>query len=257
MVMKPGNTLEIPPDPQGLTWSDRAQLLSDRAAAVDFLVRRSVALRDMLWTGLATAVIAGACLMTSAAVGWYRGLGDPQGADLVVAVAVGLVLLPAAGAAAVAFVRVVRRGRAAQKLLEAWTALDRQPSARSLPAGDIPQPLASTWDLMRSGRPWKETVPLDGRRYLLFLAGTSLAWVVVPVAPVMIGAVVVLAAPAGDFSDGNGPYVQLGVVGAGGVLVVAGLWAIGKGVRHYMWALREARARVSEEKAWPVTPARW
>ncbi len=45
--------------------------------------------------------------------------------------------------------------------------------------------------------------------------------------------------------------------GAGGVLVVAGLWAIGKGVRHYMWALREARARVSEEKAWPVTPARW
>ncbi|MEG3629606.1 hypothetical protein [Streptomyces poriticola] len=256
--MKPGNTLSLPPDPQTLTWFDRAKLLTDRAAAVAILSRRSVAMRDMLWTGLATVVIAGGWLVVSAGIGWYRGLDDPGGADLVVTVMLAVISLLVMGVAAVAFVRMVRRGRAAQELLEAWTALDRQPASRSLPPGNIPQPLASTWDLMRAGQPWKESVPLDGRRYLVFLSGKSLAWMMVPVVPLRTGAVVALAALMGDVGqEDSGIYLQLGGVGAGTVIVAASVWAIGKGLRHYVWALGEARARVSEEKTWPVMPAHW
>jgi hypothetical protein len=155
-------------------------------------------------------------------------------------------------------VRVVRRGRAAQRLLEAWSELDRLPPARSLPPGNIPQPLVSTWDLMRSGQPWKDTVPLDGRRYLVFLSGKTLVWMMAPVAPLLAGAVLVLVALTGDLGQGDGGVCpQVGAAGAGAVIAAVGFWGVGRGARHYAWALREARARVSEEKTWPAVPARW
>lgn len=256
--MNPGNLPGLPPDPRTLSWYDRAALLTARAAAMDVLARRSMALRDMLWTLLAAAVIAGSWLVAWIGLGWYLGLDDPEGAELLVTMVLVAVSLLAVGAASMAFVRVVRRGRAAQRLLESWTALDRLPPGRSLPPGNIPQPLASTWDLMRGGQPWKDTVPLDGRRYLVFLSGKSLVWMMVPVAPLLIGAVLVLLAVTGDLGQGDsGAYAQAGMAGAGAVITAVGLWGVGKGLRHYAWALREARVRVSEEKTWPVVPARW
>ncbi|MFE0799032.1 hypothetical protein [Streptomyces sp. NPDC058812] len=256
--MNPGNPPDLPPDPRTLSWYDRAALLTARAAATDVLDRRGMALRNMLWAWLATALIAGGWLVAWVGLGWYLGLDGPEDAELLVAVVLVVVSLLAAGAGAAGLVRVVRRGRIEQRLLEAWSALDRLPPARSLPPGNIPQPLASTWDLMRAGQPWKDTVPLDGRRYLVFLSGKSLVWMMAPVVPFLIGAVLVLVALTGDLGQGDGAAcVQVGVAGAGVVIAAVGLWGVGKGVRHYAWALREARARVSEEKTWPVVPARW
>ncbi|MGW0730933.1 hypothetical protein [Streptomyces sp. NPDC002851] len=269
--MRTGNKGTLPPDPQTVGWADRAGLLTSRAAAVEVLSGRAMALRDMLWVLLATAVVAAGWGVSSATVGWYLDLDDRGGAALLVVFMVVTVSVLAMGLGLVVCVLVARRGRAAQRLLEAWTALDRQPLARSLPPGNIPQPLASTWDLMRAGQPWQEnTGPLGGpglyggRRYLVFLSGKSLAWMIVPLVPLMFGVVMALAALTRDAGqEGNGPVVQVAqmaqvaMAGAGAVFAAAGLWAIGKWLRHYLWALREARARVSEERAWPVTPARW
>ncbi|WP_121748533.1 hypothetical protein [Streptomyces sp. E2N166] len=255
--MNPGNPPDLPPDPRTLSWYDRAALLTARAAATDVLAPRSMALRNMLWAWLATAVIAGGWLLAWVGLGWYLDLDDPEGADLFVTALLVVVSLLAVGVAAVAFGRVVRRGRAAHRLLEAWTALDRLPPARALPPGNIPQPLASTWDLMRAGQPWKNTVPLDGRRYLVFLSGKSLMWMMAPVAPLLAGTVLVLVALAGDLGQKDGgAYTQVAVAGAGAAIAAVGLWGVGKGLRHYTWALREARARISEEKTWPVLTTR-
>lgn len=250
--MSPGNPPDLPPDPRTLVWYDRAALLTARSAATDVLAPRSMALRNLLWSWLATAVVGGGWCFAWVGLGWYLDLDDPQGADLLVTVVLVVVSLLVAGVAAAAFRRVVRRGRAAHRLLEAWTALDRLPPARALPPGNIPQPLASTWDLMRAGQPWKNTVPLDGRRYLAFLSGKSLMWMMAPVAPLLAGGILVLVALTGDLGQENGgTCAQVAVAGAGIAIAAVGLWGMAKGLRHYTWALREARARVSEEKTWP------
>ncbi|MER6322630.1 hypothetical protein [Streptomyces coelicoflavus] len=250
--MSPGNPPDLPPDPRTLVWYDRAALLTARSAATDVLAPRSMALRNLLWSWLATAVVAGGWCFAWVGLGWYLDLDDPEGADLLVTVVLVVVSLLVAGVAAAAFRRVVRRGRAAHRLLEAWTALDRLPPARALPPGNIPQPLASTWDLMRAGQPWKNTVPLDGRRYLAFLSGKSLMWMMAPVAPLLAGGILVLVALTGDLGQENGgTCAQVAVAGAGFAIAAVGLWGMAKGLRHYTWALREARARVSEEKTWP------
>ena len=67
-------------------------------------------------------------------------------------------------------------------------------------------------------------------------------------------AIAALSADVGQ--EDGGAYLQLAGVGAGAVVVAASAWALGKGTRHYAWALREARARISEEKAWPTLPSR-
>ncbi|EHN76459.1 hypothetical protein SMCF_4030 [Streptomyces coelicoflavus ZG0656] len=250
--MSPGNPPDLPPDPRTLVWYDRAALLTARSAATDVLAPRSMALRNLLWSWLATAVVAGGWCFAWVGLGWYLDLDDPEDADLLVTVVLVVVSLLVAGVAAAAFRRVVRRGRAAHRLLEAWTALDRLPPARALPPGNIPQPLASTWDLMRAGQPWKNTVPLDGRRYLAFLSGKSLMWMMAPVAPLLAGGILVLVALTGDLGQENGgTCAQVAVAGAGIAIAAVGLWGMAKGLRHYTWALREARARVSEEKTWP------
>ncbi len=251
--MNPGNPPGLPPDPQTLSWYDRSSLLRARAAATDVLASRSMALRHMLWSWLAAMVVAGGWCFAWVGLGWYLGLDDPEGAELLVAAVFVIVSLLAAGVAASAFRRVVRRCRAAHRLLEAWTALDRLPQARALPPGNIPQPLASTWDLMWSGQPWKHTVPLDGRRYLVFLSGKTLMWMTAPVAPLAAGSLLVLVALTGDLGQENGgAYAHVAVAGAGATIAAVGLWGLAKGLRHYTWALREARARISEEKTWPV-----
>ncbi|MGW3522951.1 hypothetical protein [Streptomyces olivaceus] len=256
--MNAGNPPDLPPDPRTLSWYDRAGLLSSVAAATDVLARRSMALRNMLWAGLATAVVAGGWLVAWAGLGWYLDLDNPQGGDLLVVVLLMAVSFLAAAVAAAVFVRVVKRGSAAQRLLEAWTRLDRLAPARSLPPGNVQQPLASTWDLMRAGQPWKNTVPLDGRRYLVFLSGKSLMWMMAPVAPLMMGVVLVLVALTKDLDRKDGGFcLQIGVAGGGSAFAALGLWGVGKGLRHYAWALGEARARVSEEKSWPSAPAQW
>ncbi|CAL9543604.1 hypothetical protein [Streptomyces hyderabadensis] len=255
--MNPGTPPDLPPDPRTLSWYDRAALLTARAAAADVLTSRSMALRNMVWAWLAAVVVAGGWFFAWAGLGWYLGLEDAADADLLVTVVLVLVALLAAGAALAAFARLVRRGRAAHRLLEAWTALDRLPPARALPPGNIPQPLASTWDLMRAGQPWKNTVPLDGRRYLVYLSGKSLMWMAAPVAPLLVGVVLVLVALVGGLGqEDGGAYSQVAVAGAGTAIAAVGLWGVGKGLRHYTWALREARARISEEKTWPLLTAR-
>ncbi|MFG2678214.1 hypothetical protein [Streptomyces sp. NPDC048392] len=255
--MNPGTLQNLPPDPRTLIWHDRAALLTARSAATDVLSRRSMALRNMLWAWLATMVIAGGWLFAWLGLGRYFDLDDPEGADLLVTAVLVVVPLLAAGVATAGFGRVVRRGRVAHRLLEGWTALDRLPPARALPPGDVPQPLASTWDLMRAGRPWKNTVPLDGRRYLVFLSGKSLTWMTASVAPLLAGTVLVLVALLGDLGQKDGgAYTQVAVAGAGATIAAVGLWGMGKGLRHYTWALREARARIAEEKTWPVVTTR-
>ncbi|MEV8122602.1 hypothetical protein AB0P07_00535 [Streptomyces sp. NPDC085944] len=254
--MSPGNPHDLPPDPRTLAWYDRAALLTARSAAADVLAPRSMALRNMLWSWLATAVVAGGWCCAWVGFGWYLDLDDPEGADLFVAGVFVIVSLLAAAAAAAVFRRVVRRGRAAHRLLEAWTVLDRLPPARALPPGNIPPPLATTWDLMRAGQPWKHTVPLDGRRYLVFLSGKALMWMMAPVAPLMAGVLLVLVALTGLGQENGDAYTQVAVTGAGAAIAAVGLWGVGKGLRHYTWALREARARVSEEKTWPVPTSR-
>ncbi|MFJ6069872.1 hypothetical protein ACIQFU_03350 [Streptomyces sp. NPDC093065] len=251
--MNPETWPGLPPDPRALSWYDRAALLTARAAALEVLAPRSMALRNMLWTWPATAVVAGGWCLAWVGLGGYLDLDDPGEADLFVAAALAIVSLLAAATAAVAFGRVARRGRSTQRLLEAWTALDRLPPARALPPGAIPQSLATTWDLMRAGQPWKHTVPVDGRRYLVFLSGKSLLWMTVPVAPLMAGIVLALVALTGDLGQENGvAYAQVAVAGAGAAIAALGLWGVGKGLRHYTWALREARARISEERTWPA-----
>ncbi|MEU7207336.1 hypothetical protein AB0B06_02935 [Streptomyces sp. NPDC044989] len=252
-----GNPHDLPPDPGTLSWYDRAALLTARGAATDVLAPRSMALRNLLWSWLAALAAAAGWYFAWVGLGWYLGLDDPENADLFVASALMIVALLAAAAAAMVFRRVVRRGRATHRLLEAWTALDRRPPARALPPGNIPQPLATTWDLMRAGQPWKHTVPLDGRRYLVFLSGKALMWMMAPVAPLMAGIVLVLVALAGDLGqDDGGACAKVAVAGAGAAIAAVGLWGVCKGLRHYTWALREARARISEEKTWPVLPTR-
>ncbi|MBD0842752.1 hypothetical protein [Streptomyces sp. TRM68416] len=251
--MKPGRRPDLPPAPENLTWFDRARLLADRAAAIKVLERHSFALRDLLWTGLATAGIAGGWLMALAVIGWYLSLNEPEGMELGVAVALMVALLLAEAAAVLVFVRVTRRGRVAQRLLEEWTALDRQPTARSLPSQILPgPPAASTWDLMRAGQPWQETVPVNGRRYLVFMSAGAMTWMLASIAPLMFGTVMMLATFTGDVST----TARVGAVGGGAVLATVGLWVMGKGWRHYAWALKEARIRVLEEKTWPVASAR-
>ncbi|MCX5036112.1 MULTISPECIES: hypothetical protein [Streptomyces] len=112
--MSHGIPHDLPPDPRTLVWYDRAALLTARSAAADVLAPHSMALRNLLWSWLATAVVAGGWCFAWVGLGWYLDLDDPEGADLLVTVVLVAVSLLVGGVAAAAFRRVV--DEAAQRI---------------------------------------------------------------------------------------------------------------------------------------------
>ncbi|MGH4032447.1 hypothetical protein ACQB60_26305 [Actinomycetota bacterium Odt1-20B] len=146
----------LPPAPHPLAWPDRASLLTTRAAAVAELTRGALRLRDLGWAALTILVVGASWLILTGAVTWLGDLADlgvPDSPDAVewgVGTTAAALALAVAGLALAGFARVLRRGRLTRRLLAEWTALDRDPAARSLPPGAIPDELASPWDLLRA-----------------------------------------------------------------------------------------------------------
>ncbi|MFE0099459.1 hypothetical protein [Streptomyces sp. NPDC059009] len=248
----------LPPVPHPLAWPDRASLLTTRAAAVAQLTRGALRLRDLGWAGLTTLAVSASWLILTETVTWLGNLGDlgdlgaPDSPDAVewgVGTTAAALALAVTGLSLAGFARVLRRGRLTRRLLAEWTALDRDPAARSLPPGAIPEELASPWDLLRAGRPWRDKAAVyhQGRGHLVHVSGAVVAWLTLPSAPLMFGLVAVAAAVPSGYPS------ALVLAGLGVTFTVVGGWALGTGIRHWFWAVREARARVREERRWGET----
>ncbi|MGH4032446.1 hypothetical protein ACQB60_26300 [Actinomycetota bacterium Odt1-20B] len=48
----------------------------------------------------------------------------------------------------------------------------------------------------------------------------------------------------------SGYPVALVLAGLGVMFTAVGGWALGTGLRHWFWAVREARGRVKEQRGW-------